>query len=364
MSIFNPTEDQLNEWLSQQPMRGTIGGNRLADLVSPELPMNSFRNNATGQGVSLPSIQEQGGMSLNDLLSQTGANIQDKVILQDKGVGYRTPTGNVVGLDSAGRPWKLEGNPRPPTLKEAMAQAQYEGMLLENQTKQAQLRGGVKPQLVDGQWVFPPSQDAPTGRAVPVEGFQAQIKPPSDEQSKASGFLERSITANSILQTIGSGTPEQGKAGQEGEVQPGLIKRAFGAVPFYGEEASTAMNWTQSAPQQQVEQAQRDFVNAILRRESGAVINPSEFDNAAKQYFPQPGDSRQVIAQKTKNRENAMSALETSAGNSPVIVKKVQGAKAQSQALIDAYAAIRKGADPSAVKARLEQMGVSYHGIK
>lgn len=225
MAIFNPTEDQLNEWLSQQTMRGTIGGNRLADLVSQELPMNSFRNNATGQSVSLPSIQEQGGMSLNDLLSQTGANIQDKVILQDKGVGYRTPTGNVVGLDSAGRPWKLEGNPRPPTLKEAMAQAQYEGMLLENQTKQAQLRGVVKPQLVDGQWVFPPSQDAPTGRAVPVEGFnklgKALPNPAVKDLSAAGAAVEDSARLKNSFNTEYGGKTILGDMSN-------TLKRVFG----------------------------------------------------------------------------------------------------------------------------------------
>jgi len=36
----------------------------------------------------------------------------------------------------------------------------------------------------------------------------------------------------------------------------------------------------------------------VLRKESGAAIAASEFDNAEKQYFPQPGDSDQVISQK------------------------------------------------------------------
>jgi hypothetical protein len=64
-----------------------------------------------------------------------------------------------------------------------------------------------------------------------------------------------------------------------------------------------AANWTQSPEQQQVEQAQRDFVNATLRKESGAAISNSEFDNARRQYFPQPGDDKTVIEQKRKNRE-------------------------------------------------------------
>ena len=62
-------------------------------------------------------------------------------------------------------------------------------------------------------------------------------------------------------------------------------------------------NWLKWTEQQQYEQAQRDFINAKLRQESGAVISPQEFDNARKQYFPQPWDTNEVIQQKAKNRQ-------------------------------------------------------------
>ena len=42
-----------------------------------------------------------------------------------------------------------------------------------------------------------------------------------------------------------------------------------------------------STDRQKFEQAQRDWINANLRKESGAVIADSEFENAAQQYFPQ-----------------------------------------------------------------------------
>lgn len=38
---------------------------------------------------------------------------------------------------------------------------------------------------------------------------------------------------------------------------------------------------------QQYEQAKTNFVNAVLRRESGAKISDEEFDSAEKQYFVQ-----------------------------------------------------------------------------
>ena len=65
---------------------------------------------------------------------------------------------------------------------------------------------------------------------------------------------------------------------------------------------------------QRVKQAQEDFANATLRLESGAVINPDEFTKAAKQYFPQPGDSAAVIEQKRSNREREIGGFMREAG--------------------------------------------------
>jgi hypothetical protein len=63
------------------------------------------------------------------------------------------------------------------------------------------------------------------------------------------------------------------------------------------------------ANDQQVMQAQRDFINSILRKESGASISPAEFANAKRQYFPQPNDKPETLAQKVKNRETAVQGI-------------------------------------------------------
>jgi hypothetical protein len=60
---------------------------------------------------------------------------------------------------------------------------------------------------------------------------------------------------------------------------------------------------------QKFQQAAANFINAILRRESGAVISDSEFRNAYRQYMPQPGDKPEVIMQKQINREMAAASL-------------------------------------------------------
>ncbi len=73
-------------------------------------------------------------------------------------------------------------------------------------------------------------------------------------------------------------------------------------------------NYLSSPEVQQFEQAKRNFINAQLRRESGAAIADSEFANADKQYFKQPGDSPQVVEQKRRNRERAISSMRLAAG--------------------------------------------------
>ena len=88
-------------------------------------------------------------------------------------------------------------------------------------------------------------------------------------------------------------------------------------------------NFAKSSGVQQFEQAKRNFINSILRRESGAVISPSEFENGEKQYFPQHGDSDEVLAQKKLNRETAIEGLKNASGAVPQMgvptVKKAVG---------------------------------------
>lgn len=62
------------------------------------------------------------------------------------------------------------------------------------------------------------------------------------------------------------------------------------------------------------DQAERNFINAKLRRESGAAISASEFESAEKQYFPRPGDSPAVKEQKRQNRLIALRAMQAEAG--------------------------------------------------
>ncbi len=82
------------------------------------------------------------------------------------------------------------------------------------------------------------------------------------------------------------------------------------------------LNWlipefAKSEDRKKIEQAERNFVNAVLRKESGAAISDSEFESAKSQYFPQAGDTESVLAQKRLNRQTAVDGMRLSGGMYP-----------------------------------------------
>jgi hypothetical protein len=75
-----------------------------------------------------------------------------------------------------------------------------------------------------------------------------------------------------------------------------------------------APNMLQNPEQQAYRQAQRAFTEARLRKESGAAIPQGEYENDARTYFAQPGDSPQVREQKRKARQVVLEGLKYSSG--------------------------------------------------
>lgn len=124
----------------------------------------------------------------------------------------------------------------------------------------------------------------------------------NEGQGKAAGFTDRMLQSEGILSGLNGegGVQDQGTS---------ALQTGLSAVPGVG-------NYLTSANRQKFEQAKRDFINAQLRRESGAAISPTEFDSANKQYFPTPGDSPEVIQQKAANRRAAIEAMGREGGPS------------------------------------------------
>ena len=138
------------------------------------------------------------------------------------------------------------------------------------------------------------------------------------------------------------------------------------AIPVVG-------NFLTSPHFQQMDQAQRDFVNATLRRESGASISAPEFENAKRQYFPQPGDDPTVIEQKGRNRQTAMEGIANAATPSfreqffgernPNVVQRADQRSLANPAIDEARAVIAKGAPREAVIRRLQEHGIDPAGL-
>lgn len=119
-------------------------------------------------------------------------------------------------------------------------------------------------------------------------------KPPTEDMGKAGGFADRMLTAEQDFRPRES-------------VLTDRWDRFKAQQPIFG-------NALQSDDRRLAEQAKSNFINAQLRRESGAAINKDEFDRADRQYFPQPGDDARTIAQKRINRRDAIQAMIRSAG--------------------------------------------------
>lgn len=207
---------------------------------------------------------------------------------------------------------------------------------------------------------------------VPISGATTAPSNPfqqgkmNESQSKDALYTSRMIGAEKVLRTI------------DAEVATSAMNKLSGVV-----SDKIGIN-VRPAEYQKFDQARRDFVNATLRRESGAVISEQEFANANQQYFPQPGDTPDLLKQKRQNRIEAIRGIGAGAGPgykpemtidasgelvpNPGAQAKPQAstwknketitaARANPQAaLAEAKAAIAAGKDPAMIKQRLQQV--------
>lgn len=121
-----------------------------------------------------------------------------------------------------------------------------------------------------------------------------QDKPLTEYQGKAVTFGTRAAQSHNILNALEEG------------VNPVSVATS--------RKGGMLVNWALDPKTRQVEQAQRDFINAVLRQESGAAIGQNEYESAARQYFPEAGDPPEVIAQKRASREAQIRGFAKQAG--------------------------------------------------
>lgn len=219
-----------------------------------------------------------------------------------------------------------------------------------------------------------------TGQSTPVLDAQGNpIASPAanltGEQSNAVAFGARATDAQSQLRNLEAGGVTSGNR----------LRQAAGGVPVIGGALASAANALPTAlggasdQQQQYEQAQRNFVSAVLRKESGAAISNEEYANEAQKYFPQPGDTDVTIEQKARARDLAIEGLKAQAGPGASLIPQIiqnadktyatqpqpQSAQKQPQQAAPAQIApdaaraelLRRAQNNPALLARLQAMG-------
>lgn len=169
---------------------------------------------------------------------------------------------------------------------------------LEIQMRQKQLEASKFGTVKEGEQLYVQDPTKPGGvRFLEPPGGQSFAKVP-EWQAKASGFATRMVSAeDNLRKVIASGAHDPtGVAGAGNRVLEWALPEG-------------AANVVRSEGRQRYMQAAEQWIRAFLRKESGAAIGRDEFVRDFKVYFPQPGDSAEVLAQKEDARRQAMLAF-------------------------------------------------------
>jgi len=108
--------------------------------------------------------------------------------------------------------------------------------------------------------------------------------------------------------------------------------RAFGTLPAKDTTSLTAAvqrsslfpEFAKSEKLKLQNQAEQDFINAVLRRDTGAAIAPIEYTNFEKQYFPRAGDSKNVLKAKENARKREFASMTRSSGGAYEYMKSFE----------------------------------------
>lgn len=301
----NPSYENAQALLSQGVMAG---------VLSPEEAQQHLQ--------SMPRDPAQ--------IKQIAMQANGQLMTANERMTFNSPKPQQMNLGN--RIVTIDMNPNSPTFKQEIASAavgmnpgqaaslgQSERHFQANQAleREKMANGGKAPAgyrfMPDGSL-----QAIPGGPADPTQKLNA--KPPTEFQGKSATYGARAEQADKIISDL------------EGKYSPLAVnaKQGLGGTWGIGGALEAGANVLMSKESQKAEQAQRDFVNAVLRQESGAAISPSEFENAKKQYFPQPGDSKELLQQKSNNRKLAIQGFMNNAGPAAFHAPQSQGGNAQS----------------------------------
>lgn len=212
-------------------------------------------------------------------------------------LNFQNTGGSTVALDPfTGKPVNTLRNTQSPDSVASVAQQERSSRRADERAREATDAGRNQVVQSDEGPVLVNTRTG-TGKTILAPGGQRLAgvqKPLNDAQSKAYLFGSRMQESNEVLKELAK--DENGNT---------TTSHPMARAPLLG----NVVNAFQGENRQMLDQAKRDFMSAVLRRESGAAIADSEYSNADKQYFPQIGDSPAVIEQKSRNRQLALDGI-------------------------------------------------------
>lgn len=250
------------------------------------------------------------------------AGVAQKVLgeqLTGNKLTYQTlPDGTILALDPSGR--------RPPVpVYQAPVRPQF-GVIGEDEfgnkrygfinpmSQSVTPYSGPQPPAISGAPAGASSGSAPAGGIPPAppgvnpkvwrdEQTKKLVNPDklTEAQSKDVGFYTRGVPANDALTKLENDLIDKGDV-------------AASKVPLVG-------NMLVSGKFQKAQNAARDFLAVILRKDTGAAVTPSEFDTYGQIFLPAAGDGPEVIQQKREARVRALEGIRIGLGSVKDIVE-------------------------------------------
>jgi len=151
-------------------------------------------------------------------------------------------------------------------LKQKVKNLETEAGILGERGKQARIQTGVASQKAE------------------------DLRSGSQAERKAAGFVNRMVDASNRLQDLG---------------KPDLKDITLNKI----NQASTPFL-----------QATKSFLNALLRKESGAAITQEDYEQVGPEYIPQLFDSPEVLAEKNAARQRAIDGIRLEAGRAVSLI--------------------------------------------
>jgi len=273
-----------------------------------EFPENARPEEINPQDLVVPSVDGapmQSPMPMGALPpASTGLN-RGETMAQVPPVRPGVPVGSVPPISMDDLEKQFQGLKGSQSASNAPAGLDLSGLPTQNP------RNYMEKALFDAQLKAKMDAASPKAKPADVQTFEAfQAMSPEEQKS----YLDFTKGNKPLTQDEGNAALYADRMREAEAIISGTAPDSMDINQIAKSKVPVAGNFMVTPDFQNAQQAQDNFLNATLRRESGATISDAERSNGKKQYFPQPGDSPEVLSQKSANRATAISGISRAAG--------------------------------------------------